>query len=58
MNTEAPYTHFAPAPVTDAPGTVIDIDGEQFVIGASTATHVGTDTFGWPLEKYDYTKAA
>lgn len=41
--------------MTDPHGSVVDIDGDRFVIGRSTDEHVGTDTFRFPLFTYDYT---
>lgn len=50
------YTHTAGDPVTDPEGSVIDIDGETFVIGNSNDENTGT-VFGLPapLANYDYT---
>jgi hypothetical protein len=49
------YTHLAPAPITDPVGSVIDIDGETFVIGGAADGLEGTDRFAFALVEFDYT---
>jgi hypothetical protein len=42
------YTHREGEPVTDPPGSLINIDGEFFTMGPQTGE------FGWDLSMYDY----
>lgn len=49
-----PYTHHADDEVTDPVGSVIDVDGERFVIGPDQGDLKGTASWGWDLSAYDY----
>lgn len=52
------YTHTGNTPVTDPEGSLIDIDGEPYVIGKSANKIPGTDDLPCPLISYDYTLVA
>lgn len=58
MPKEGEYTHTSGDPVTDPEGSLIDIDGEGYIIGKSTEKIPGTDTLPAPLANYDYTLVA